>query len=125
MRDYKHKQSREPWGRAWLLALVILVIMLAGACTAAPRGPAFDDCEHDRATCYTAGSDYNEAGGYADACGDLPGLIGDLTYLIDRVLGGELSTRFVLKVLTVGTIAGTAFWYYLSDLRRDEKEGRA
>ena len=51
-------------------------------------------------------------------------LIGDLTVLIDRVLGGELSARFVLKVLTVGTIAGTAFWYYLSDLRRDETEVR-
>jgi hypothetical protein len=30
-----------------------------------------------------------------------------------------------LKVLTVGVIAGTGFWYYLSDLRIDEKEVKA
>jgi hypothetical protein len=30
--------------------------------------------------------------------------------------------RFLLKVLTVGLIAGTAFFYYLRDLRQDEVE---
>jgi hypothetical protein len=30
-----------------------------------------------------------------------------------------------LKALTVGAIAGTIFWYYLSDLRADEKEVKA
>ena len=52
-------------------------------------------------------------------------LIGDFTSLVYSFLGGELTVRFVLKVLTVGVIAGTVFWYYLSDLRRDEKEVKA
>ena len=49
-------------------------------------------------------------------------LIGDSVYLVYSFLGGELTTRFVLKVLVVAVIAGTSFWYYLSDLRLDEKE---
>ena len=49
-------------------------------------------------------------------------LIGDVTTLVYNVLGGELTVRFVLKVLTVGSIAGTVFWYYLSDLRTDGQE---
>ena len=52
-------------------------------------------------------------------------LVGDVTGLVFNVLGGELTARFGLKVLTVAGIAGTAFWYYLSDLRADEREGRA
>ena len=50
-------------------------------------------------------------------------LIGDVTTLVYSLLGGELSTRFVLKVLVVGAIAGTIFWFYVSDLRADEQEG--
>jgi hypothetical protein len=38
------------------------------------------------------------------------------------MLGGELTSRLVLKVLTVGVIAGTVFGHYLSDLRREERE---
>ena len=49
-------------------------------------------------------------------------LIGDVTTLVYNLLGGELTVRFLLKVLTVGSLAGTAFWYYLSDLRTDERE---
>jgi hypothetical protein len=49
-------------------------------------------------------------------------LIGDVTSLVYSVLGGELTVRFVLKVVTVGAIAGTVFWYYVSDLRVDERE---
>jgi Domain of unknown function (DUF5671) len=49
-------------------------------------------------------------------------LIGDVTTLVYNTLGGELTSRLLLKVLTVGTIAGTAFGYYLSDLRREERE---
>lgn len=49
-------------------------------------------------------------------------LIGDVMTLVYNVLGGELTHRFVLKVLTVGVLAGTSFWYYLSDLRQDERE---
>ena len=49
-------------------------------------------------------------------------MIGDVIALVFRLLGGELTTRFVLKVLVVAAIAGTAFGYYLWDLRQDEKE---
>ena len=52
-------------------------------------------------------------------------LIGDLTALVFNALGGELSLRFILKVLAVAVIAGTAFGYYLWDLRREEVEGAA
>lgn len=44
-------------------------------------------------------------------------LIGDATTLIYNVLGGELTTRFVLKVLVLGAIAGSAFGYFLWDVR--------
>jgi hypothetical protein len=52
-------------------------------------------------------------------------LIGDVTTLVYNLLGGELTTRFVIKVVTVALIAGTGFTYYLRDLRRDEEENRA
>lgn len=55
---------------------------------------------------------------FASACA----LIGDVTTLVYNALGGELTIRFVLKVITVGLIAGTAFVYYLRDLRQDELE---
>jgi len=49
-------------------------------------------------------------------------LIGDVISLVYNALGGELTSRLVLKVLTVGAIAGTVFGYYLSDLRHEERE---
>jgi len=49
-------------------------------------------------------------------------LIGDVTTLVYRLLGGDLAIRFVLKVVTVGLIAGAAFGYYLADVRVGEKE---
>jgi hypothetical protein len=49
-------------------------------------------------------------------------LIGDLITLVYNLLGGELSVRFVLKVLVVGLIAGAIFGYYLRDLRREETD---
>jgi uncharacterized protein DUF5671 len=49
-------------------------------------------------------------------------LLGDFTTLVYNALGGELTVRFLLKVLTVAGIAGTAFVYYLHDLRQDEVE---
>ena len=49
-------------------------------------------------------------------------LIGDLITLVYNLLGGALSTRFVLKALVVGVIAGTIFGYYLRDLRHEEQE---
>lgn len=49
-------------------------------------------------------------------------LIGDTTTLVYNVLGGELTLRFVLKVLVVALIAGGVFGYYLWDLRREEAD---
>jgi hypothetical protein len=42
--------------------------------------------------------------------------------LIFNLLGGDLTIRFLLKVLVVAVIAGSAFTYYLLDLRKEEKE---
>ena len=52
-------------------------------------------------------------------------IIGDLTALVYSFLGGELSLRFALKVVTVGVIAGGIFGYYLWDLRQEESETKA
>ncbi|MGE5244118.1 MAG: DUF5671 domain-containing protein [Betaproteobacteria bacterium] len=49
-------------------------------------------------------------------------LIGDVVTLIYNFLGGDLTMRFVLKVVVVGAISGAIFAYYLSDLRLDERE---
>ena len=47
-------------------------------------------------------------------------LAADLVTLVYNVLGGELSARFLLKVLIAGGIAGAIFTFYLLDLRREE-----
>jgi hypothetical protein len=52
-------------------------------------------------------------------------IIGDLTALVYNFLGGELSPRFGLKVMTVAVIAGGIFGYYLWDLRQEERETEA
>lgn len=44
-------------------------------------------------------------------------VIGDLITLINYFLGGDLTTRFVFKVLVVLLIAGGAFLHFLADLR--------
>jgi hypothetical protein len=49
-------------------------------------------------------------------------LLGDLTTLIYKLLGGEIEIRFLLKMLVVAIIAGSAFTYYLLDLRKEERE---
>lgn len=49
-------------------------------------------------------------------------LIGDMITLVYNLLGGELTVRFVLKVIVAAVIAGAIFGYYLTDLRREEKE---
>lgn len=43
----------------------------------------------------------------------------DLVVLVNTFLGGEITTRFFLKVLTVFVVAGVVFWYYINDVRRD------
>ena len=42
----------------------------------------------------------------------------DLATLVYFFLNGELSIRFLLKVLSVAIVAGGVFWYYLTDLKR-------
>jgi len=49
-------------------------------------------------------------------------LIGDVTGIVYNVLSGEMTLRFVLKVLTVAAIAGSVFGYFLMDLRAEEVE---
>ncbi len=49
-------------------------------------------------------------------------IIGDLITLLNYALNGDVTLRFALKVLTVLAIAGSAFGYYLWDLRTEEKE---
>lgn len=48
-------------------------------------------------------------------------LVGDLVALVFHLLGGALEVRFVLKILVVAALAGTAFGYYLRALRREEE----
>lgn len=43
----------------------------------------------------------------------------DLAVLVYYFLNGELSIRFLLKVLAVAIVAGGLFWYYLKDLKRE------
>jgi hypothetical protein len=44
-------------------------------------------------------------------------IVGDLVALIFSFLEGELSSRFLLKVLAVLAVSAGVFWYYLNDLR--------
>ena len=49
-------------------------------------------------------------------------IVCDLIALVHSLLCGDLTLRFVLKVLVVGAIAGAIFGFYLADLRREERE---
>jgi hypothetical protein len=49
-------------------------------------------------------------------------LIGDLTTLVYYFLGGEVTLRFLLKILTVAAIAGAVFLHYFWELRAAEEE---
>lgn len=49
-------------------------------------------------------------------------LMADMITLVNGVLAGELTLRFILKVVVAAVIAGSIFGYYLWDLRREEKE---
>lgn len=48
-------------------------------------------------------------------------IIGDLIGLLFNLLNGDLTIRFLFKVLTVLVIAGLIFGYYLWDLKKEEK----
>jgi len=45
-------------------------------------------------------------------------IIGDLVFVINTFLGGEITARFILKALSVLLVAGMVFGYYLDDVRR-------
>ena len=47
-------------------------------------------------------------------------LVGDVTTVVYNVLSGEITTRFILKVLVVGAIAGSVFGYLRGELRDKE-----
>jgi len=49
-------------------------------------------------------------------------LIGDLVFLVTRLLSGELPPRVLLKVAVVFAIAGVVFWHYLRDLQTEESD---
>ncbi len=44
-------------------------------------------------------------------------VVGDLVALVNSFLGGEITIRFVLKMLSVFAVAGVVFWYYLYQMR--------
>ena len=48
-------------------------------------------------------------------------VIGDVVYLVNSLLSGELTARFVLKGVTIGAVAGSVFWYFLRLVRADEE----
>lgn len=48
-------------------------------------------------------------------------IIGDLITLVFNLLSGDLTLRFILKVIVVGGIAGLIFGYYLWDMKRDHE----
>lgn len=47
-------------------------------------------------------------------------IIGDFVTVVSNFLRGELTVRFVLKALTIFFISGSAFYYYLAQLREKE-----
>jgi len=46
-------------------------------------------------------------------------IIGDLIFVINTFLGGEIKARFILKAISVLLVAGVIFGYYLDDVRRN------
>tara|TARA_R110000787_G_scaffold8651_2_gene29613 strand:- start:452 stop:1105 length:654 start_codon:yes stop_codon:yes gene_type:complete len=48
-------------------------------------------------------------------------LLGDATSLVYNFLGGDLTTRFVLKSLVVGVIAGAIFTYFIGDAEKGDQ----
>lgn len=52
-------------------------------------------------------------------------IIGDLIFVINTFLGGEITIRFILKALSVLVVAGVIFGYYLDDVRRNTPSSMA
>jgi Domain of unknown function (DUF5671) len=42
----------------------------------------------------------------------------DLIYLLNSFLGGEVTLRFLLKVVAVFFTAGSIFWYYFAEMKK-------
>jgi hypothetical protein len=51
-------------------------------------------------------------------------ILGDLTFVVARLLSGELAPRFLARTLVVFLIAAYVFGHYLADLRQEEDERR-
>lgn len=49
-------------------------------------------------------------------------LIGDLVVLVNNLLQGDLTTAFILKVLSVFVVIGAIFLYYFWDVRKQPEE---
>ena len=49
-------------------------------------------------------------------------IVGDLVTLINFFLQGELTSRFILKVLAVLFVAGSVFGYYLQDIKNTKNK---
>ncbi len=45
-------------------------------------------------------------------------IIGDLIFVVNTFLGGEIKARFILKALSILVVAAVIFGYYLDDVRR-------
>lgn len=46
-------------------------------------------------------------------------IIGDLIFVVNTFLGGEITTRFILKAFSVLVVAAVTFGYYLDDVKRN------
>lgn len=49
-------------------------------------------------------------------------ILGDLSVLVYKLLGGELTLRILFKIAIVGVLAGGIFSFFLSDMRKTEQE---
>lgn len=49
-------------------------------------------------------------------------MTGDLVVVVNNFLSGEITTRFILKALTLFLISGIIFWYYLNDIKNKISE---
>ncbi len=52
-------------------------------------------------------------------------IIGDLVFVVNTFLNGEITARFLLKALSVLIVAKVIFWYYLDDVRRPSASASA
>ena len=51
-------------------------------------------------------------------------IVGDLVTLINTYLNGDLTSQFILKIITIFFIAGSVFSYYFSELRELRTKGK-